>query len=231
MLTPEVVEELWKFCVESTVYFATKKGGIYTAGYARLGFTSPLILKVAEEIKGAYPEIFDEEDHLTDFWVSVASSAGPLLCWPRSFAAQVPVAENARVSLFCRPLQVYNYDNHDLVQGSTDEQCPIMKEAEEKVAELTAQVEAAKKAAEAAPTDEQEALAQELIDLELKLQMYKVKKNSGIDIHADPSKITINMWLTPDESNLDPETGGLVVYKKNGTDGPSILFATVSKQV
>ena len=81
MLTPEVVEELWKFCVESTVYFATKKGGIYTAGYARLGFTSPLILKVAEEIKGAYPGIFDEEDHLTDFWVSVASSAGPLLCW------------------------------------------------------------------------------------------------------------------------------------------------------
>ena len=117
------------------------------------------------------------------------------------------------------------------MQGSTDEQCPIMKEAEEKVAELTAQVEAAKKAAEAAPTDEQEALAQELIDLELKLQMYKVKKNSGIDIHADPSKITINMWLTPDESNLDPETGGLVVYKKNGTDGPSILFATASKQV
>eukprot|EP01045_Picozoa_sp_COSAG04_P057836 COSAG04_NODE_27783_length_280_cov_0.569061_1_plen_38_part_10 len=38
---------------------------------------------------------------------------------------------------------MYNYDNHDLVQGSTDEQCPIMKEAEEKVAELTAQVEAA----------------------------------------------------------------------------------------
>ena len=106
-----------------------------------------------------------------------------------------------------------------------------MKEAKEKVAELTAQVKAAKKAAEAAPTDEQEALAQELIDLELKLQMYKVKKNSGIDIHADPSKITINMWLTPDESNLDPETGGLVVYKKNGTDGPSIPFATASKQV
>jgi len=106
-----------------------------------------------------------------------------------------------------------------------------MKEAKEKVAELTAQVKAAKKAAEAAPTDE--ALAQELIDLELKLQMYKVKKNSGIDIHADPSKITINMWLTPDESNLDPETGGLVVYKKNGTDGPGFgsPFATASRQV
>lgn len=100
VLTPEVVEELWKFCVESTVYFATKKGGIYTAGYARLGFTSPLILKVAEEIKGAYPGIFDEEDHLTDFWVSVASSAGPLLCWPRSSAAQLPVAENSFVDPF-----------------------------------------------------------------------------------------------------------------------------------
>jgi hypothetical protein len=32
VLTPDVVDELWRFCVESTVYFATKKGGIYMGG-------------------------------------------------------------------------------------------------------------------------------------------------------------------------------------------------------
>ena len=69
MLRPSVIEELWKFCVESTVYFDTKKGGIYMGGYARKGFTSPLILKVAEEIKGAFPLIFHADYNLTDFWV------------------------------------------------------------------------------------------------------------------------------------------------------------------
>ena len=32
VLAPDVIEELWRFCVESTVYFATKKGGIYMGG-------------------------------------------------------------------------------------------------------------------------------------------------------------------------------------------------------
>ena len=32
VLTPEVVDELWRFCVESTVYLRTKKGGIYMGG-------------------------------------------------------------------------------------------------------------------------------------------------------------------------------------------------------
>ena len=34
----------------------------------------------------------------------------------------------------------------------------------------------------------------------------------GISVHADEAAVNLNIWLTPDEANLDPESGGLVVY-------------------
>lgn len=37
---------------------------------------------------------------------------------------------------------------------------------------------------------------------------------SGINPHADFAKINLNFWITPDEANLDPDTGGLIVYRK-----------------
>lgn len=36
---------------------------------------------------------------------------------------------------------------------------------------------------------------------------------SGIAIHADPAAVNVNFWITDDEANLDPTSGGLVVYK------------------
>jgi len=36
---------------------------------------------------------------------------------------------------------------------------------------------------------------------------------SGIGAHADPAAVNVNLWLTPDASNLDPDRGGLVVYR------------------
>ena len=30
--------------------------------------------------------------------------------------------------------------------------------------------------------------------------------------HADPSLVTFNFWITPDDANLDPERGGLTVW-------------------
>lgn len=35
---------------------------------------------------------------------------------------------------------------------------------------------------------------------------------SGINIHADQAAVNVNIWLTPDDANLDPSSGGLVVY-------------------
>jgi tetratricopeptide (TPR) repeat protein len=37
---------------------------------------------------------------------------------------------------------------------------------------------------------------------------------SGIGIHADFAAINVNFWITPDEANLDPACGGLVIWDK-----------------
>ena len=37
-------------------------------------------------------------------------------------------------------------------------------------------------------------------------------KLSGIAIHADRAAVNVNFWITPDEANLDPESGGLVIW-------------------
>ncbi|KAL3925187.1 MAG: hypothetical protein SGILL_000579 [Bacillariaceae sp.] len=34
----------------------------------------------------------------------------------------------------------------------------------------------------------------------------------GINLHADEAAVNVNLWLTPNEANLDPNSGGLVVY-------------------
>jgi Tfp pilus assembly protein PilF len=34
----------------------------------------------------------------------------------------------------------------------------------------------------------------------------------GINIHADFAAVNVNFWITPDEANLDPASGGLVVW-------------------
>jgi tetratricopeptide (TPR) repeat protein len=35
---------------------------------------------------------------------------------------------------------------------------------------------------------------------------------SGTKIHADFAAVNVNFWITPDEANEDPETGGLIVW-------------------
>ncbi|MBM3549399.1 MAG: tetratricopeptide repeat protein [Alphaproteobacteria bacterium] len=34
----------------------------------------------------------------------------------------------------------------------------------------------------------------------------------GIGIHGDNAAVNVNFWITPDEANLNPESGGLIVY-------------------
>jgi hypothetical protein len=36
----------------------------------------------------------------------------------------------------------------------------------------------------------------------------------GLNIHADAAAVNVNFWITPDEANLNCDTGGLVVYDK-----------------
>ena len=37
---------------------------------------------------------------------------------------------------------------------------------------------------------------------------------TGINVHADDAAVNVNFWITPDEANLDPDSGGLVVWDK-----------------
>ena len=41
---------------------------------------------------------------------------------------------------------------------------------------------------------------------------YDPRVGKGINVHADAAKVNLNFWITPDEANLDPESGGLIVY-------------------
>ena len=55
---------------------------------------------------------------------------------------------------------------------------------------------------------------------------------TGINIHADEAAINVNFWITPDDANLDPQSGGLVVwnvpapldwnFKQYQNNGPTI---------
>jgi tetratricopeptide (TPR) repeat protein len=36
----------------------------------------------------------------------------------------------------------------------------------------------------------------------------------GIGIHADEAAVNVNFWITPDAANLDPASGGLVIWDK-----------------
>jgi tetratricopeptide (TPR) repeat protein len=37
-------------------------------------------------------------------------------------------------------------------------------------------------------------------------------QSEGIALHADKAAVNVNFWITPDEANLDPDHGGLVIY-------------------
>ena len=46
-------------------------------------------------------------------------------------------------------------------------------------------------------------------------QLWAYKYDSeggGIGVHADSAAVNVNLWLTPDTANLEPESGGLVVH-------------------
>jgi tetratricopeptide (TPR) repeat protein len=37
---------------------------------------------------------------------------------------------------------------------------------------------------------------------------------TGLNMHADAAAVNVNFWITPDEANLDPDHGGLVVWNR-----------------
>lgn len=41
---------------------------------------------------------------------------------------------------------------------------------------------------------------------------YDSAMEDGVHIHADDALVNVNFWITPDEANLDPQSGGLLVW-------------------
>lgn len=39
-------------------------------------------------------------------------------------------------------------------------------------------------------------------------------RHHGIEVHADQAAVNVNFWVTPDDANLDPDHGGLIVWDK-----------------
>jgi hypothetical protein len=48
------------------------------------------------------------------------------------------------------------------------------------------------------------------------------KRNKGLCSHSDTGMVTVDLWLTPDEYNLEPEFGGLLLYDVKRQPGQSI---------
>jgi tetratricopeptide (TPR) repeat protein len=49
------------------------------------------------------------------------------------------------------------------------------------------------------------------------LQFWALKYDSskkGVNLHADFAAVNANFWITPDEANLDPDRGGMIVWDK-----------------
>ena len=52
-------------------------------------------------------------------------------------------------------------------------------------------------------------------------QAWAFKQDSalrGLNMHADAAAVNVNFWITPDEANLDPTSGGLIVWDKEAPD-------------
>lgn len=64
-----------------------------------------------------------------------------------------------------------------------------------------------------------ECLSALLSDLELVQHIaFWHQRNAGLYAHSDTGAVTVNLWLTPDEYNLDPSSGGLILYDVKRTD-------------
>ncbi|WP_447978624.1 tetratricopeptide repeat protein [Candidatus Nitrospira bockiana] len=111
LLTEDALASLRRFCLESTIWKRDYDNG-YLGAFLGDGFSCPLLLQIAEELRLTFPGIFHEH-RLTQAWA-------------------------------------FKYDS----------------------------------------------------------------TRTGLNIHADAAAVNVNFWLTPDEANLDPESGGLTVWDK-----------------
>jgi hypothetical protein len=111
-LSPAALEKVRRFCLESTVWSGTRYSEGRLGAFFVDGFSAPLLLQIAEEVRARFPRLIGDRHPLRQFWAF----------------------KNAPRSL------------------------------------------------------------------------------GGANTHADFAAVNVNFWVTPTDSNLDPDSGGLVVY-------------------
>jgi tetratricopeptide (TPR) repeat protein len=54
---------------------------------------------------------------------------------------------------------------------------------------------------------------------------------SGLGPHADDGDVSINFWITPDDANLDPERGGLILWEREVPESYLLLDRPAQRRV
>jgi hypothetical protein len=67
-LTPVALDNLWHFCLESTVWSGNRYPHGRLGAFFLSGFNCPLLLQVAEEIRAAFPRVIGERHPLRQLW-------------------------------------------------------------------------------------------------------------------------------------------------------------------
>ena len=42
-------------------------------------------------------------------------------------------------------------------------------------------------------------------------------------MHADDAAVNVNLWITDNDANLDPDSGGMIVYKEKAPEVAPII--------
>ncbi|RLV70935.1 Translation elongation factor P [Streptomyces sp. CBMAI 2042] len=67
-LTEEALEELYRFCLESTVWFGNRYAHGRLGALMQDGFSCPLLMQIAEELRDALPRLIGDRYPLRQMW-------------------------------------------------------------------------------------------------------------------------------------------------------------------
>ncbi|MEU4169286.1 hypothetical protein AB0F46_20730 [Streptomyces sp. NPDC026665] len=67
-LTEEALDELYRFCLESTVWFGNRYAHGRLGALMQDGFMSPLLMQIAEELRAALPRLIGDRYPLRQMW-------------------------------------------------------------------------------------------------------------------------------------------------------------------
>lgn len=142
---------------------------------------------------------------LADVWDRRAASEryepAPRICWIDHLLKPEALSALRR---FCLEATIWNDVSHDFQSGKIPRGYIGAYVADGFVAPLLFQI----------AEELTRALPAVFEDHELRnMWAYKYDETlEGIHIHGDEAAVNVNFWITPDDANLDPEGGGLVVF-------------------